>query len=338
MISLEQVTRLSPYHGKPATSLAARAISSAIGNRCMSALERIDARRPDVLRVLTYHRIRDTDAFEQQMQYLAGGYHIVSMSELLSAYQGRHTLPPRSVMITFDDAYENFARCAWPVLRRLRLPVTMFVPTAYPDQPARLFWWDRLEHALRYTRRRDKLETPAGLISLTAASGRTRGYRRLRDYVKSLPHAQVLARVDEICRAFDAPESEHCVLSWDALRQLADEGVTLCAHTRTHPLLNRVSIAEARDEAVGSLLDLEREIGAVLPVFAYPDGRVNDGVVEALKQAGFVLAFTTVRGTNDLRNADRLRLRRINIGERATVPVLRARLLQATPYLNRWQS
>jgi peptidoglycan/xylan/chitin deacetylase (PgdA/CDA1 family) len=101
--------------------------------------------------------------------------------------------------------------------------------------------------------------------------------------------------------------------------------------------MNRVSLEEVRAEAVGSLRDLEREIGPVPPIFAYPSGGFNDAVVRVLKREGFALAFTTVRGINDLGAADRLRMRRINIGRRTTLAVLRARLLPWSLYLNRWR-
>ena len=97
-----------------------------------------------------------------------------------------------------------------------------------------------------------------------------------------------------------------------------------------HPLLNRILPEQAVAEATGSLQDLEREIGSALPILAYPAGGFNDEVVRRLKQTGFILAFTTVRGMNDLDRENKLRLRRNNIGPQATLSVLRARLLQAS--------
>ena len=50
--------------------------------------------------------------------------------------------------MTFDDAYCDFADHAWPVFRRLGVPVTLFVATEYPDHPDRAYWWDRLHAGL----------------------------------------------------------------------------------------------------------------------------------------------------------------------------------------------
>jgi peptidoglycan/xylan/chitin deacetylase (PgdA/CDA1 family) len=43
--------------------------------------------------------------------------------------------PPGSFVVTFDDGYENVYHHAWPVLRALKVPATLFLPTAYLDQP-----------------------------------------------------------------------------------------------------------------------------------------------------------------------------------------------------------
>ena len=119
-----------------------------------------------MLRVLTYHRIIDlknslyfnprmvsaTPAnFDRQMRYVSKYYHAVSMAEVLNAAIKKIHLPKRSVLITFDDAYYDFGKIAWPILKRYHLPATLFVPTAYPDQPERSFWWDRLYRALMMT-------------------------------------------------------------------------------------------------------------------------------------------------------------------------------------------
>jgi peptidoglycan/xylan/chitin deacetylase (PgdA/CDA1 family) len=133
--------------------------------------------------------------------------------------------------------------------------------------------------------------------------------------------------VDTVCQRLQAPPPENAVLGWSELRRLAAEGVTLAPHTRTHPLLNRLPEAEARQEVVGARDDLEREIGAVPPVFAYPAGGHNDVVVRILQEAGFRLAFTTLRGAVRFPLRDPLRLRRINVGRNTPQAVLRAQLV-----------
>jgi peptidoglycan/xylan/chitin deacetylase (PgdA/CDA1 family) len=69
--------------------------------------------------------------FERQMEYLARrGYHSVSLDELHEWQMGRRLLPPKSVVITFDDADESVYEYAYPVLEKHGLRATMFVITS----------------------------------------------------------------------------------------------------------------------------------------------------------------------------------------------------------------
>jgi peptidoglycan/xylan/chitin deacetylase (PgdA/CDA1 family) len=97
--------------------------------------------------------------------------------------------------------------------------------------------------------------------------------------------------------------------------------------------MNFLSPDDLRYETVGSREDLLRETGSVPHVFAYPSGIHNKDAVKAVEQAGFALAFTTERGINQVGYVDRLRLRRINIGMRTTLPILRAQLSSWTASL-----
>lgn len=317
-------------------------IESAAFDHVVTWLERLDKHGQHSLRVLTYHRVdypertpqlypglisATPDMFRKQMAYLAGKYHVVSMEAVLAACRGQAMLPPQAVLITFDDAYNDFARYAWPILQQYQLPATLFVPTAYPDCPERAFWWDRLYRALQNAAMHTRLDTPTGYFTLTNFAQRYQTFKRLRNYVKTLPHSQAMPFVDDICRQSGMLAGAHAVLGWDELRQLARAGVTLCPHTQTHPLLSRTPLDTVRIELSGSRQDLEREIGTTLPVFAYPGGDFNDQVVTILQEEGFEVAFVTRPGINDLQANDHLRLRRINVSRHTNLALLRMRLL-----------
>jgi hypothetical protein len=99
----------------------------------------------------------------------------VSLDDVLRARDGGAPLRRGAVLVTFDDAYRDFDEHAWPVLRRLGIPVALFVPTAYPGSPERAFWWDRLFAAIDAARGR--IATPLGSLPLHAHWQRRRAYR-----------------------------------------------------------------------------------------------------------------------------------------------------------------
>jgi peptidoglycan/xylan/chitin deacetylase (PgdA/CDA1 family) len=47
---------------------------------------------------------------------------------------------PRTVAITFDDAYRSVFELALPIMRRLGLPGSVYVPTDWPGRPAPMSW------------------------------------------------------------------------------------------------------------------------------------------------------------------------------------------------------
>lgn len=305
----------------------------------------VDRPAPGRLAVLMYHRIghdggdpaldpsllsATPEGFAHQIAFLAANRPIISADTLLAVRRGEAELPPGAVMITFDDAYADFAEHAWPVLRACSAPVTLFVPTAFPDRVTGGFWWDRLHAAFRATDRRDPLPTGAGPLPLESVAQRSAGFAALRDWIKTLPHDDAMAAVDAATAGLGGAPDVHRVLGWDELRRLASEGVTLAPHTRTHPLMNRLPLARAIDEARGSWEDLERNIGPTPKILAYPAGGYAPAVVGALADEGFEAAFTTRRGSNEIGGTPWLELARRNVGARSSLDVLRLQLM--TPF------
>jgi peptidoglycan/xylan/chitin deacetylase (PgdA/CDA1 family) len=336
-------------------ALVKRALSAtaetAMFARFVSLVERLHQTRTNAVQVLTYHRIDDPRArpdlapttlsatpavFERQMAFLAKRHRVVTVDDVEQACYAGKRLPDSAVLVTFDDAYEDFEEHAWPILRRYGLPAVLFVPTSYPDRPERTFWWDRLYHALNQTDGNRSLPAPFELLPLATAQLRSFAYGRLVAWLKLLPHHQAMEWIARLVERWQLPPAQSHVLGWDALRRLAAEGLAIGAHTQTHPLLHRVSADQAYAEAAGALADLRREIGFVPPVFAYPGGFFTTDSLNAVRQAGYKLAFERRRGINHLDRPDLFRLRRNHIGMGTTQNLFRARLLWST-HLNRWR-
>ncbi len=99
--------------------------------------------------ILVYHRIGggaskmdvSPGSFESQLRWLLDhGYHVVRLSDLAAFLAGRQPLPPRSVVITFDDGYESFNQYAFPLLRKFSMPATLFVYSDFLGAPGALKW------------------------------------------------------------------------------------------------------------------------------------------------------------------------------------------------------
>ncbi len=102
------------------------------------------------------------------------------------------------------------------------------------------------------------------------------------------------------------------LLDWDEARALVRLGVEIGGHTRTHPALTEAEPGQLADEVRGSLEDLQRELGPGPYTFAYPHGRFDDRVQDAVKAAGYAAACCSRGGANDPCVAD-VALRRVEI-------------------------
>lgn len=315
----------------------------------VSVLEKIPDRHPNLLRVLTYHRVANigedcrfdpalisaTPAqFERHIEYLLSHYCPVSLADVINAIAHGTPLPPRAVLVAFDDAYQDFKTNAWPVLSRRNVPVVVFVPTAFPDGANGPFWWDRLYCAVVLSPNRSALETCFGSFPRRTEAERRSSFRRLKQHLWSVADEVLHETLEVVCDQSDAVTPEPRTLSWDELRYLASEGVALAPHTRSHPLLTRIPLERAREEICRSRDDLRAQIGHVPPAFAFPSGFFNPEVIEVLREEGFQVAFSTVRGINDLSTVDPLRMRRTHVGIRSPNTMLRFQLLAPAVLLN----
>lgn len=81
------------------------------------------------------------DKFEAQMEYLSeGGFNTLTLDKMYQALKTGSTLPPKSVILTFDDGYIDFYFNAYPILKKYGLSATVFIPTALMNQGYYLSW------------------------------------------------------------------------------------------------------------------------------------------------------------------------------------------------------
>jgi peptidoglycan/xylan/chitin deacetylase (PgdA/CDA1 family) len=300
----------------------------------LAVARRLDT-RPNTLRVLVYHRIvapdepltgdptlisATPDMFAAQLRYLAEYYTLVGGQQVLDAVRGEAPLPPRSVLVTFDDGYRDFLTHAWPVLRAHGAPAVLFIPTGFPGRDC-AFWWDAL-HAVVAATERPHAELPLlGATPLRTRRERQVAIRRLNRRLRPRRPDEITTAMSEIQTALDVPVPVgSAVLSWDELRELVRDGLMVAPHTRNHPAIPALRPEEAVEEIRQAGADLRREIGVVPPLFAYPFGMMQPWIEPLLEAEGMSAAFTMVPGANVMGIANRWRLcrRAVNGGKSLT--------------------
>jgi len=86
-------------------------------------------------------------------------------------------------------------------------------------------------------------------------------------------------------------------MTWDTLSKLLKDPLfTVGSHTVTHPDLTKLGPTEVDKEMTDSKQSLETHLHTQIDYFAYPDGKNDDAVQAAAKDAGYKMAFTMENG------------------------------------------
>jgi len=82
----------------------------------------------------------DHRRFSRQMAFLRhAGFRVLDLEAALACLRGERPSPPRAVVLTFDDAYDNFVDYALPVLDRYGFPATVYAISGWLGRPAEWF-------------------------------------------------------------------------------------------------------------------------------------------------------------------------------------------------------
>ena len=292
---------------------------------------------PGTLSILAYHRVFDIEReqdfpydpdlvsasvadFTWQMETLHRHFRPLHLAEALRRLDERIPLPPRAVAVTFDDGHRDNYTHAFPVLRRLGVPATIFLSTGYMDRKE-TFWFDDVAYRLQRASR-DAIELRSlGLrLVLGDAARRRRATDEVLAKLKLVPNAVRLSALRELAEESGVEagigDERSRPLTWAQVREMRDAGVEFGSHTVSHPILSRLGDEELRAELRLSREELERQLGRRVVLLAYPVGgedAFDERVVRIARECGYRMALTYVSGANRWPPGDRYRLRRLHV-------------------------
>jgi peptidoglycan/xylan/chitin deacetylase (PgdA/CDA1 family) len=259
------------------------------------------------MRALMYHGIVDGDDcddyyatnftrvgdFEEQALQLARHWAVLSLAEVHDHLRSGHPLPGRAVHISFDDGYRNNLVAA-EILDRHRLPWTLFpVTNAVLDgyEPGYI----RLADAISATN--TSVLWNGVEFELTSKAGKWQFARQVKSVIMDVPAHEYTAQVESVLAVQGMQRPEHTLwpfLSGLELRELSSAGVEIGNHSARHLNLTRCDPAWLEDEVAGSRARLEHALATPVRFFAYPDGRYDDNVLDAVGKTHDVsMAVTT---------------------------------------------
>jgi peptidoglycan/xylan/chitin deacetylase (PgdA/CDA1 family) len=263
---------------------------ASLAKRCLLGsghyARRLSSDRFPGVAVLCYHGVRADDGarmnfsglhvtldeLDAHCRLLRETCHPISLDDWRRALGGGPPLPPRPVLVTFDEGYATLLTRALPVIQRHGIPLLAFV-WSDPVEQRSLAWYD----AVVRTRSEEEVER-----------------------MKRLPYEQWRRRCAE--HAVRAADTHPCApLSTAQIRWLAAApNVEIGGHTAAHPILAQATREQQLEEIQRNKTRLESWTDRPVKAFAYPNGQpVDDYTPETVKlveELGFDFAFTSRHG------------------------------------------
>lgn len=283
------------------------------------------------------------ERFEQHMSLLASNYNCVSLTTLLEQ-QASGNIAPRTVCVTFDDGFRNNCTVALPILKKYRVPATVFVAVGYVGRD-QLIWADQLAGVIAVQRGKSTVRFNGESYPVSTPDECAKTYRSLAAGFKKLhPYlidSELLRLVSEnnidISALQDAPWfDEFRIADWQHLREMrSSELVEIGSHTINHTIVSRLTRDEARLEISECKKILTANIDAS-PYFAYPNGGAGDFSNEHRELAmgaGYRAVVTAIAGTFT-KHSDPFQIYRIGVSANTLAPDLDYTLRLGAAYAN----
>jgi peptidoglycan/xylan/chitin deacetylase (PgdA/CDA1 family) len=242
------------------------------------------------------------ETLRRQLQFLKTHYTVVRPEDFRAWIEQGRKLPSRAVLVTCDDGLVNTLTDMLPVLQSEGVPCLFFVTGASCSDTPGMLWYEEL-YLLMCARPLDglDLQLPAEKATGPSESFQARWWSTVRraSRLDARARADWMGLVRSHCDGMTVVRSEKRwrLVNIAELRALAEAGMTIGAHTLSHPVLSLCGEEDARREIQESKSDIEQVLGRPVWAFAYPFGNpstIGERELGLAQEAGFGCAFLNV--------------------------------------------
>ena len=285
---------------------------SGILHLVLAAYRRIKKRHLGV--ILFYHRFKEKNeatapyklhikSFERQMLHLKRWYNVITLDKLVENIKNGGNLSHLSVVITIDDGFKDNYDLAYPILKGLNLPATIFLTSGFINTQ-KAPWVDEIGIALAKTQL-DNLYVPQlfgdQVVAISSNEQKAETLHRIYKKLLYLEHNTKVDLVDTLLSILnkkgDLRAHERIMLNWKEIKKMSQNNISFGSHTLTHPTLSKMGPEDAMFEIIESKRIIEKELGACVRHFAIPNGQ-NEDFTEALREFCKNGLFDSIATTN----------------------------------------
>jgi len=229
--------------------------------------------------------------FESVLLFLKQRFSIIDLSQW-----HRCTEPERYCAITFDDGWVDNKTYALPILRKLDLPATIFLPVNFIDNGAP-FWFELLDALIRNNQLKTIIDyfSTKDLISHKEYASKSQLYFDLVEKLKRLPYPEIVQVLKSA--SHDITESpnisfQRALLTWNDVKEMGDFKISFGSHGMNHAIFPPLSDKDKYEEIAHSRKILENKKINFNNIMSFPNGSYDQRVLDITHEAGYALMVT----------------------------------------------
>lgn len=262
--------------------------------------------------IITFHRVLPENLRQQYplpglvttpeelhwiLSYCRKHYNCGSISKTIELWKRKNKGKKPLLAITFDDGQEDNYRYAIPVLEKLGLTSTFFVPVSNIETATPL-WHDILGFTVLRLFESDKNGidklNESLRLNLFLCRSPIEAARAAVKRAKSITVHQRVKLIQNLMKDNNAPCPKWArMMTWQHLREINNNGHEIGSHSMTHPLLPQCSNSDLQTEIGKSREVLQEKLKIPIETFCYPNGDYDERVVKITQSAGYSCAVTT---------------------------------------------
>jgi peptidoglycan/xylan/chitin deacetylase (PgdA/CDA1 family) len=264
------------------------------------------------LLIAHYHMINDCEVmhtkhlyshktikqFTADIDYLLDNFKPIHLEDLLAFTKKGHTLPPKALLLTFDDGFQEMYDIVAPILIQKGIPATFFINSGFTDNNTLCYQHKAsliVDHLLHRNISKAEQNTVEILLSKNTINGKS-----TIDRILAIKYAQrhLVNEIADILNIdfIDYLHKHGPYLSTEQIYKLFDKGFTFGAHSIDHPLYRDLTLEEQIRQTIESVSFVKNTFKLNYGAFAFPhsDYGVSKEYFNRIKQSGILdISFGT---------------------------------------------
>jgi peptidoglycan/xylan/chitin deacetylase (PgdA/CDA1 family) len=250
----------------------------------------------DVIHVKHLYSVKNTQAFERDLDFLLKNYEAIDLNTLEGLIQQDRPIDKKVFLLSFDDGLSQFYDIIAPILRRKGIPAVNFLNSAFIDNKDLFFRYKQSILIEKYLSEKTSL-TKKKEVEKWFKNKNQKG--SIPTEIKSISYLQK-DQLDQLAMLFEVDFQEYLretkpYLSTEQINTLIQQGFDFGGHSIDHPLYSELPLQEQLNQTIESVQMVHETFQLDKKTFSFPftDTGVSKSFFETIFQQNEPIADLT---------------------------------------------